>query len=341
MIDLSDVLPTIPSPNPSHAEEIRERLDQLAKPPGSLGRLEDLVVRFGKAIGTSDLPEVRSRIVTFTEENVSAYPDHVTTAMVETMNEGSAAVNVLAQAFRADHRVVVPDGNDEEGHKEIEEDSREVPETGNIRREPAMNPSRLKDCLKDGMKQADQAKRAAINLLGLGDMGIGNTTSAAAVLCQLLDRNPEEIVGRGTGVNEKKLHHKREVVAEALARHTGQEPGPPKVLARLGGFEIVAGTGLIIGAASRRIPVVLDGFISAASAAAAIKLNSAVRPFLIWGHCSQERGHKVVLEDLEADPLLDLDLRLGEGTGAAVAIGLVDAAVRVYRNMATLEDILE
>lgn len=299
---------------------LRARLDSLTKPPGSLGRLEDLAVQVG-LIQRSAEPAITSKAMAIfctdhgvAEEGVSAYPQEVTAQMLANFQAGGAAINVLCRQYGIEPRIVALQVGQP---------------TGNIARKPAMSRQEATAAFKLGRAQA------AADVIGAGEMGIGNSTVAAALLCAFANVPVEEAVGSGTGVSAAGLERKRAVVRQALELHRPDPSDPWGVLAAVGGREIAAIAGLIVGAAERRSVVVLDGFICCAAALVVRALEPAALDYVVYSHCSAERGHRAMLAALGARPLLDLGMRLGEGTGAALGIGLVESAVRLYREMAT------
>jgi nicotinate-nucleotide--dimethylbenzimidazole phosphoribosyltransferase len=312
-----------PIANPELEREIRARLDSLTKPPGSLGRLESLALQVG-LIQQSAMPSIgRKAIAIFcadhgiVEEGVSPYPSEVTRQMVANFRAGGAAITVLCRHFGIEP-VIVDMGV---GHP-----------TRNFAREPAMARAQAEDAIALGMTRAESA-----DVVGAGEMGIGNSTSAAALLSAFSGLDPQETTGRGTGLDDAGVTDKVEVIRRALALHRPDPTDPIGVLAAIGGFEIAAIAGLILGAAQRRRVVVLDGFISCAGALIARAIAPASLDYAVFSHRSAELGHRKMLEFLNAQPLFDLDLRLGEGTGAAIGINLLESAVKLYREMATFE----
>jgi len=307
--------------NPELEARIRGRLDSLTKPPGSLGRLEDLVLQLGLIQGT-ETPSADKRAMTIfcadhgvVEEGVSPYPAEVTRQMVANFRSGGAAINVLCREYGIEPVIV---------------DMGVGRPTRNFAREPAMTRADAERCIDTGREHAGLA-----DILGAGEMGIGNTTSAAALLCAFTGVDPKEAAGRGTGLDDAGLARKVEVLRRVMSLHRPDPADPIGVLATVGGFEIAAIVGLILGAAEQRKMVMLDGFISCSAALVARAIEPAVLNYVVFSHRSSERGHTRMLEALGARPLLDLDLRLGEGSGAAIGIGLLSAAVRLYREMAT------
>ncbi len=333
-------------PDPGdQSEELKEHLNHLAKPPESLGRLEELAVRFGRIYGTDNPPDVRKTLFCFagdhgvTEEGVSAYPPSVTKKMVNTMAEGAAAINILAGHTETNLEVVDVGVDDPDGAREPVHDMRVGRGTKNMVREPALHPEQAKEAIETGIRFAFDAIEKGYTLLGTGDMGIGNTTPSAAIASYFLDVDPGKITGTGTGIDSDTWEKKVSVIRTAIEHHSSQMQDPIDVAARIGGFEICAVAGVYLACGARRIPVVVDGYITTASALLAIAFDDQVRDVLVFGHRSGERGHEVMLENLNADPVLDLGMRLGEGTGAVLAMNLMEAAVRLSKEMATFESI--
>jgi nicotinate-nucleotide--dimethylbenzimidazole phosphoribosyltransferase len=325
----------------AYLTEARAHLDSLTKPLGSLGRLEDLAAQWF-AICEGRFPATLSKSVYvfaadhgITAEGVSAYPSQVTQQMVLNFLSGGAAINVLARLNQVEVNVVdVGVDADLSGHtgliqRKVRRGSR------NMLREAAMSEEELEASLAAGQALAEAAFAQSRNLIAVGEMGIGNTT-AASVMTAALTRMPASLVtGKGTGVESEAYAHKCRVVESVVSRHFSEAASPREILRRGGGLEIAAMTGLMLGAAQRKIPIVVDGFISTAAAAIACGLAPEVRPCLFAGHRSQEPGHRVLLAHLEMEPILDLDMRLGEGTGAVLAMPILEAAMRLYQEMAT------
>jgi len=300
---------------------IRRRLDSLTKPQGSLGRLEELALQVGLIQGT-DMPSVgRKAMLLFcadhgvVEEGVSPFPQEVTRQMVANFRAGGAAITVLCRQYGIEPVIV---------------DMGVGKPTRNFAREPAMSRAEAEQAIEAGRAHATDG-----DLLGAGEMGIGNSTTAAALLCAFTGIDPREAAGRGTGLDDAGVTRKADVIAGALALHRTGHLDAIGILAALGGFEIAAIVGLILGAAQKRRVVVLDGFISCSAALVVRALEPAALDCVVYSHRSAERGHRKMLESLNAQPLFDLDMRLGEGTGAAIGISLIEAAVHLYREMAT------
>ncbi len=321
-------------------EQARQHVNQLTKPLGSLGRLEELAIELAGMTGEAFPIVTPPGVLVFAAdhgvavEGVSAYPQEVTAQMVLNMAHGGAGINVFARQIGAlqkivDVGVLAPVEAQGVYSKRIRAAS------GNILREAAMSAEEAERSLAVGIDMAEAIISEGAKVLIVGEVGIGNTTASSAVLAALTSADPQEIVGRGTGLDDAGWQRKKAVVREALALHKPDAENPLDVLAKVGGLEIGAMAGAILGAASRRVPVLLDGFIATVAALLAVKIDAGVSDYLIAGHRSQEPGHAFVLEALGKEPLLDLHLRLGEGSGAAVAFPIVEAATRMLKEMAT------
>jgi nicotinate-nucleotide--dimethylbenzimidazole phosphoribosyltransferase len=270
-----------------------------------------------------------------TAEGVSAYPREVTPQMVLNFLRGGAGVNVLSRHAGVDVRVVDIGVDCEFGPMPGLLDRKIMKGTRNLALESAMTRAQAERAVAVGIELAEEAVREGVGLLGTGEMGIGNTTPSAAVTAVMTGRPVEEVTGRGTGIDEAGRAHKIAVIQRALDLHCPDRADPLDVLAKVGGLEIGGLAGLILGAAAARVPVVLDGFIAGAAALIAVGVQPLCRDYLIASHRSVEQGHRVVLDHLGLTPLLDLDLRLGEGTGACLGMDLVCAAIKIYTEMAT------
>ena len=320
---------------------IQAHLDDLTKPQGSLGRLEDLAMRYCLATKTVTPRLGGLRICCFAgdhgvaSEGVSAFPKEVTPQMVYNMLAGGAAINVFSRHVGADLKVVDMGVDADFGNAAGLVQAKVARGTANICAGPAMTEQQTVRALESGIALADQAAADGVTLLGTGEMGIANTTPATALFAAYLGCLPTEITGRGTGVDDTRLQHKIKVIEKALAVNRARLGTPLGTLAALGGFEIAGIAGLVLGGAARGIPVVVDGFISTAGALAALRLQPAAADYVFFSHLSDERGHRVIMDKLSIKPILDLNMRLGEGTGAALAMNLVAAAVKMYNEMAT------
>ena len=331
-------------PNEDVRIQAQARLDSLTKPVGSLGRLEDVAACYLAMTGRVSAPRLDPVVFTLaadhgvTVEGVSAYPQSVTAQMVKNFVHGGAAVNVLARHAGASVCVVDMGVAEDLGPYDGFLNHKIAYGTRNFLREPAMSREQALQSIQIGMDLAKAACADGKNLIAVGEMGIGNTTSSAAIVSVLTGQSVADVTGRGTGVDDRTLRRKIAVVEQAL--HV-QHPDPAdalEVLTKVGGFEIGGMAGLMLGAASCRVPVVLDGFITGASALLAVALEPRCREYLMASHLSQEPGHRIVLDHLRLDPLLDLRMRLGEGTGACLAVTLIHAALKIYGEMATFEE---
>jgi nicotinate-nucleotide--dimethylbenzimidazole phosphoribosyltransferase len=342
--NISEVISRIRPSDREIVKRIVVRLNQLTKPPGSLGRLEELAIWYTAISGKLQNNVQKKTIVTFAgdhgvaDESVSAYPKSVTAQMVYNFLNGGAAVNILAKHVNAEVRVVDMgvdhDFNNLAGliHRKVARG------TQNIASGPAMTREQAFECVAIGIGLADDLAADGVSILGTGDMGIANTTSSSAIVSVMTGQSVRRVTGRGTGLNEAAWEHKVKVIERAIAINRPESNDSFDVLAKIGGFEIGGIAGLIIGSASHGIPVVLDGFISTAGALIAVGLQPDIKDYLCAAHRSAEPGHAVALEHLKLKPLLELEMRLGEGTGAALGIGLVEAAVRILNEMATFEE---
>ncbi len=324
-------------------ERAQHRQNTLTKPPGSLGDLEEIANRLCAMQHTLEPCIQNPAIFVFAadhgvcQEGVNPYPQSVTRQMVANFLAGGAAINALAESvaanlFLVDVGVLGPPLDDSKLM------TRRIGSgTNNFCREAAMSQPQAVAAIAVGMECAENAIRNGSTLLAIGEMGIGNTTVASALSAAITHADPDIVCGRGTGCDDTGLARKRDVVHRALALHGAHITSPLELLARLGGFEIAAMCGTCIAAARNRVAVVIDGFISTAAATIAVAMNPAIRDYLIAGHESTEPGQRAFLEFLQLHPLLHLNMRLGEGTGAALAIPLVRAAVAAFRSMATFE----
>jgi nicotinate-nucleotide--dimethylbenzimidazole phosphoribosyltransferase len=333
---------TIPPVKDKQLEEkIMARLNNLTKPTGSLGRLEEIALRYCLCKRRIQPELSRMKIFTFagdhgiTEEKVTPYPSEVTYQMVLNMARGGAAISVMSK--RAGIECTVVDMGVKgvfEGHPGLL--VRKIgPGTKNFLKEPAMSAEACGRALDAGFKLA---KESACDLLGIGEMGIGNTSSASAIYSLLLDVDAEESVGMGTGSLGPLLERKKQVVRSAVSFHKKEWTGSPlEALERVGGFEIAGMTGMIFGGARHGIPVVVDGFVASAAALVAIRMEPEVRSYLFFAHASAEKYHETFLRREGIHPLLSLNMRLGEGTGAVLAMQIIAQAMECYNHMATFQ----
>lgn len=340
---LPKLLDRIAAPDGAAGLQVQWALDQLTKPPGSLGRLEELARRLSEMSG--QFPPQARRCVIFTlaadhgvvAEGVSAYPQIVTAQMVENFLAGGAAVNVLARHVGA-AVVVVDMGVAAAPPSRQGLVSRGIgPGTRNMALGPAMTRDEALAAIEVGIGLVYTERGNGLDVIGTGEMGIGNTTAASAVVSALTGAPVESVTGAGTGVDDEGRRRKVAVIKRALALNRPDPGDGVDVLAKVGGFEIAGLCGIILAGAAWRIPVVLDGFIAGAAAMAAVRLKPDTRHYLIASHRSTEPGHGYVLETLGLQPYLDLQMRLGEGTGSALCIGLAKAATRILAEMATFK----
>ncbi len=317
-----------------------ERQAQLTKPPGSLGQLETVALRLASLQGMAQPAVDRVWISVFAadhgvaEEGVSAFPQAVTGEMVRNFAGGGAAISVLARALGATLDLVHLGTVNDPGEIDGVQRAIIASSTANFCAGPAMEAGQLAAAMATGAARVRAAKAAGAQLFIGGEMGIGNTTAATALACALLHASPLELAGAGTGLDDAGVARKRAVVDRALARHAGAVE-PLEQLRCLGGFEIAALAGAYLAAAQAGLPVLVDGFITSVAALAAARIQPGVRDWLLFGHRSQERGHAVVLATMNAEPLLDLGLRLGEASGAATAVPLLRLACALHNGMAT------
>lgn len=341
-------LPEIPPLNSSMAAAARARQRELTKPAGSLGQLEELSIQLAAITGSLRPALARKCIIVMaadhgvTREGVSAYPADVTPQMVLNFLNGGAAINVLAR--QAGARVVVVD---------VGVASEIAPERGsiaglvrckvargtqNMAAGPAMTREQAEQAIQAGMDVVQAEIEAGLDLVATGDMEIGNTTPSSAITAVFCGLPVAQVTGRGTGVDDAGLARKVAIIERALEINRPDPRDALDVLCKVGGLEIAGLAGVMLGAAARRVPVVVDGFISGAAALIAAELAPAVKPYLIAAHQSMETGHRALLAHLGLRPLLNLDLRLGEGTGAVLAFNLIEAAVRILNEMATFAE---
>ncbi|MEO5347478.1 MAG: nicotinate-nucleotide--dimethylbenzimidazole phosphoribosyltransferase [Magnetococcus sp. YQC-9] len=328
-----------------HGKRAIARQQRLTKPPGSLGRLETVVVELAALQGRVDPVVERVRIVVFAADHgvagagVSAYPQAVTVEMIRNFSRGGAAISVLAREIDAPLEVVDVGALRDPGSLPGVISRRAGSGTADFRVAPAMSGEALELALIAGAEAIHRAGDAGCELFIGGEMGIGNTTAATALACALLNElDPTRLTGPGTGLDRLGVARKAAVIAEALAHHRSALTDPLEILRRLGGFEIAALVGACIAAGQCGIPVLVDGFIVSVAALVAVRLRPEVRPWLLFAHESAEPGHRRVLAALHADPLLHLEMRLGEASGAAIAVPLLRLACALHRQMATFAE---
>ena len=343
MSRISETVAAIRPLDATAMQSARERQNVLTKPQGSLGRLEEISIQVAGIQGRPR-PDVSSKAVFVmagdhgcVAEGVSAYPQEVTPQMVANFARGGAAINVLARHVGV--RVVVVDMGVAGECSDSQVITRKIGRgTRNFAVGPAMSVEEARRCVDTGIELFEAELARGLDLVGTGDMGIGNTTPSAAIIAAFTGRSPAEVTGRGTGIDDKRLATKVSVIERALATNKPDPSDALDVLAKIGGFEIGGLAGVIIAAAAHRVPVVIDGVISSAAALIATGLAPRSRDYLIAGHLSVEPGHGAALDHMRLAPVLDLGLRLGEGTGGVLAMSLVEAAVKTLNEMATFSD---
>ncbi len=325
-------------------DNARERLNNLLKPPGSLGRLEDIAVQLAGISGAVGRRVNKKAIVVMcadngvTEEGISSFPNEVSSLVAGTMVQGLSGVSVLSRHAGAVLYVVdIGLKNDMDDPLIIDRKIRRM--TSNMARGPAMTRAEAVQAIETGIEMAALAVREGADLLGTGEIGIGNTTTSSALLHVLTGAGLDEVVGRGAGLTDEGLRHKKEVIRMAVERNRPDPDDAIDALAKVGGFDIAGLAGCYLGAASARVPIVIDGFISGAAAVAAIKIHPGARDFMFSSHASAEPGTSAVSGALGLYPMLALDMRLGEGTGCALAFHIIEAAVKIVSEMGTFKDI--
>lgn len=330
--------------SPSYFIAARRRLESQIRPAGSLGYLEELVERL-VAIQETSLPSLDKKAVYvfasdhgITEEGVSLFPKQVTAQMVYSFLSGSATINVLARHVGAEVRVIDVGVDHTFSYQHGLIRKKVSYGTANFCNGPAMTSSELELALRAGLEIAEEAKEEGVQLVGTGDMGIGNTTASSAVIAALTGRPVSDVTGRGTGIDAENWRRKVQVIEKGLRKNESYLTDPLQILQAVGGFEIAGIAGLIVGCAAERIPVVVDGLIASAGALAALELHPSILDYVFFGHRSYERGQDAVMKRYGARPILDLDMRLGEGTGACLAMSVLDAAVKVFNQVATFEE---
>ena len=341
---LENTIAKIKALDETAAAAARDRQDTLTKPPGSLGRLEALTIQIAGITGQA-IPVIKQKVIItmagdhgVVADGVSAFPQDVTPEMVMNFLHGGAAINSLARHVGA--RIVVVDMGvavDMPPHPELVV-KKVAHGTRSIAHGPAMTREQAIQSVQAGIEVVEAEIVRGLDIVGTGDMGIGNTTPSAAIACALTGELPARIAGRGTGLDDAGLQHKISIIEQSLAVNKPDARDGLDVLAKVGGFEIGGLAGVMLGAAAHQKPVMVDGFISTAAAMIAVTIAPAVLPYLIAAHRSQEYGHSAMLAWLGLDPLLDLHMRLGEGTGAAIGISLAEAACKLLAEMATFAE---
>ena len=341
---LEKTIETIRPLDPAQRSLAQAKLNRLTKPIGSLGRLEELAAHYVAISGEICPGRPKSMVLTLVADHgvaadgVSAYPVSVTAQMVHNFLSGGAAINVLARQVEADVRVVDLGVASDLGNLPGLRVRKVGRGTKNFSIGPAMSPGEALQSVETGIELVREAHAEGVRMVGTGEMGIGNTTPSAAITAVMTGQPVSHVTGKGTGIDEAALARKVSLIQHALYLNRPNPNDALDVLSKVGGFEIGGIVGVIIGGAACHIPVVLDGFISGAAALLAFSMAPACREYLIASHVSSEPGHRAALEVLRLRPLLDLDLRLGEGTGACLGIGLIQASLRLLTEMATFEE---
>lgn len=325
-------------------QQAMQRQERLTKPRGSLGRLEELSIQIA-GITAEPIPRLKSKAILtmaadhgVTAQGVSLYPAEVTRQMVLNFLEGGAAINVLSRMIGA--RVIIVDMGVRGGLPVSEGITLKsiAPGTKDMSIGPAMTHSQAMDCLLAGIEIVEHEIKNGLDILGTGDMGIGNTTSAGAITAVISGQAVSDVTGRGTGIDDQQLAHKVKIIEQSIAVNRPDAADAIDVLAKVGGFEIGGLAGAMLAAAANHIPVVIDGFISGAAALIAAAICAQSRDYMIASHLSAEKGHAACLRHLKLEPILKLNLRLGEGTGAALGIFLAESSVNLLREMATFSE---
>ncbi len=336
-------IPPVDTGDTGLTEQLQHKIDHKTKPIGALGQLEQLALQIGLVQATLS-PQLRApHLLVFAADhgiataNVSAYPQDVTWQMVMNFLRGNAAINVFAKQHNIALQVVDAGVNsDLPAHPRLC-NAKIAKGTKSFLIEPAMTQTECAEGVRQGVKLIDQIHAQGCNIVGFGEMGIGNTSAAAAIMSRICDLPVEACVGRGTGLDDTQFQHKISVLRQALQHHRSVHQ-PLDVLQTFGGFEMVQMCGAMLQAASHRMLVLVDGFIATAAFLIAYQLHLPIRDYAIFCHVSDEYGHRRLLDYLQASPLLDLQLRLGEGTGCALAYPLIDSAVRFLNDMASFEE---
>lgn len=317
-------------------------IGNLTVPPGALGKLESLAVQLAGITGEIKPSFEKREVIVMAadhgvcEEGISAFPQEVTTQMIFNFLSGGAAVNVLARQAGAEVVCVDIGVNNDISHPNLV--SRKVRfGTANMAKGPAMTREEAERSIETGIRVVEEAVQRGVRIFVTGEMGIGNTTASAAVMCALTNTEPSEAAGRGTGLDDERLKHKIAVIEQSLDLNAPDAADPIDVLSKVGGLEIGGLTGVILGAAANRCPVIIDGFISSAAALLARAISPEAAAFMVASHASHEQGHRLLLQALDLRPGLDLDMRIGEGTGGVLGLTLIDAACRIVSEMATFE----
>ncbi len=340
---LNEIIAQIKPLHTDAMEQAKERQQQLTKPAGSLGRLEEIAIHIVGITGQPK-PTIKRKAVIImagdhgvAAEGVSAYPSAVTPQMVYNFLHGGAAINALARHAGAD--VVVVDVGVAADMQHPQLLSRKIAYgTANMLAGPAMRQEQMVGAIRVGIETLNTVADQGLDLVATGDMGIGNTTASSAITAALLSEPAKLVTGRGTGIDDEQLAHKVQVIEQAIAKNVPNPTDALDVLMKVGGLEIAGLVGVVLAAAARNVPIVIDGFISGAAALVAVHVCPTARDYLLAGHVSVELGHRMILKKLWLTPILDLSLRLGEGTGAVLAMGIIEAALRTHNEMLTFAE---
>lgn len=333
----------ISTPSSDLVAALQEKINNKTKPLGALGRLERLALQIGLIQNTLSPILSQPVILVFAGDHgivssgVSPYPQAVTQQMVMNFLAGGAGINVFARQNDIAIRVIDAGVNHVFAVHHDLIDAKVAMGTRNFLNEPAMTAAQCEQALTRGARLAGSEIKAGSNILGFGEMGIGNTSAAAALMAVLCQLPPDQCVGRGTGLDDAGLQRKAAIINQALMHHSLDGTDPLTALATFGGFEIAMMTGAMLAAAEQKAVLMIDGFIATAALLVASRIEPAVLHYCVFAHCSDEAGHKLLLQQLKAEPLLDMGLRLGEGTGAALAYPLIQAAVNFLNDMASFE----
>jgi len=334
----------VTTPDERLLQDAREYQLQLTKPPGSLGRLEDIAVRLSAMQGTKAIKLDKVHITVFAadhgiaEEGVSAFPQVVTTEMIKNFARGGAAISVMAKELGASLEVVDVGSVTPAGDLPGVVDNRVAAGTANMAKQAAMSETQLAEALAVGKAAVQRGIEQGMQLFIAGDMGIANTSAATAIACAILKQDAVTLAGPGTGLDQDGVKHKATVIQSALQRHAADMKNPEDILRCVGGFEIAAMCGAYLYCAQQGVPFIVDGFIASSAALMAVTLQANVRDWLFMAHRSAEPGHKQMVEAIGVEPLLDLGMRLGEGSGAATAVPLLRMAVATHTRMATFAE---
>lgn len=318
-------------------------LDNLAKPLGSLGQLEDIAIKLSGITGDISNPMKNRQLIVMSsdngvvEEGVSCCPQNITVIQTINMIRGLTGVGVLAKHAGAKLKVVDIGINADVDYPGLY-DRKIRKSTWNISKGPAMTREEAIKSIEIGIRMVEEAVKEGVQILGTGEMGIGNTSTSSAIIMALSGYSADAVVGKGAGLTEEAFENKKRVISQALMVNKPDKNDPVDVLSKVGGFDIGGMAGCFIGAAYYRIPILIDGLISAAAALLAYKFNPLVVDYMFPSHCSAEPGYKIIMEELKLQPMLNLDMRLGEGSGCAVSFNILDAANEIITNMATFEE---